>query len=255
MYKELGRDDHLRLLNLQPDELPRALLLLGVLDVHEGAKRFAGYLDDATFSRSELSASGIPYYLGSHAGVKVALTASFGGPMAAFMAHTWAAAGIPAIVQLGWYGALQHGTALGDVVVPRHAERQDGVSDWYLSKGILADATPELSSAISTALRDRGVTVHEHGIFSTPALLAESRDVIADWSRHGYHGVDMETAATFAVAKSLGVPRAAALLRIDDLVTEEHSLADGLRGDHRRFMRERERDVMHAVIEAVAALD
>lgn len=255
MYKELTREDHLRMLGLKPGELPRALLLLGVLDVHEGAKRFAGYLDEATFSRSELSASGIPYYLGSHAGVTVALAASFGGPMAAFMAHTWAAAGIPTIVQLGWYGALQTGTALGDVVVPRHAERQDGVSDWYLPKGILADATPELAASITTALRDRSITVHEQAIFSTPALLAESRDVIADWSRHGYHGVDMETGATFAVAKSLGVHRAAALLRIDDLVTEEHSLADGLKGDHRRFMRERERDVMHAVIEAVGAVD
>lgn len=255
MYKELGRDDHLRLLNLERDRMPRALLLLGVLDVHEGAKRFAGYLEDAIFSRSEMSASGLPYYLGHHAGVNVALTASFGGPMAAFHAHTWAAAGIPAIVQLGWYGALQPGTALGDVVVPRHAERQDGVSDWYLQKGILADATPELSSAITATLRDRDIPVHEFGIYSTPALLAESRDVIADWSRHGYHGVDMETAATFAVAKSLGVHRAAALLRIDDLISEEHSLADGLRGDHRKFMRERERDVMHAVIEAIGSLD
>lgn len=255
MYKELGRDDHLRLLNLDHDRMPRVLLLLGVLDVHEGAKRFAGYLQGATFSRSELSASGLPYYLGHHAGVEVALAASFGGPMAAFHAHTWAAAGIHTIVQLGWYGALQHGTGLGDVVVPRHAERQDGVSDWYLPKGILADSTPELSSAIVATLRDRGIPVHEFGIYSTPALLAESRDVIADWSRHGYHGVDMETAATFAVAKSLGVHRAAALLRIDDLVAEEHSLADGLHGDHRKFMRERERDVMHAVIEAVGSLD
>ncbi len=255
MYKELGREDHLRLLNLNPEELPRVLLVLGILDVHEGAKRFASYLTDVTFSRSETSASGLPYYLGTHAGTRVALAASFGGPMAAFHAHTWAAAGIHSIVQLGWYGALQPGTELGDVVVPRHAERQDGVSDWYLAKGILADATPALASAISATLRSRDIRVHEHAIFSTPALLAESREVIADWSRHGYHGVDMETAATFSVAKSLGVHRAAALLRIDDLVAEEHSIADGLRGEHRRFMRERERDVMHAVIEAVAGLE
>ena len=254
MYKELVREDHLWLLNLDADALPQVLLLLGALDVHESAKRFAGYLEEATFSRSELSASGIPYYLGSYGGTRVALASSFGGPMAAFMAHTWASTGIPSIIQLGWYGALQHGTSLGDVVVPRHAERQDGASDWYLPKGILADSTPELSSMIAASLRDRGIPVHEHGIFSTPALLAESREVIADWSRHGYHGVDMETAATFAVAKSLGVHRAAALLRIDDLVGEEHSLADGLHGDHRRFMRTREREVMHAVIDAVGSL-
>ena len=253
MYKELGPADHQRMLALTEGDLPEVVLLLGVFDVHEGAKRFAGYLDDVRFSRSETSVSGLPYYLGTHNGTRVALSACFGGPMAAMFAHTWCGAGVATVVQLGWYGALQPGTQLGDVVVPRHAERQDGASDWYLAKGILADATPELAQAISDRLRQRDIPVNEHAIFSTPALLAESREVIADWSRHGWHGVDMETAATFAVAKHLGARRAAALLRIDDLVSEEHSIAEGLRGDHRTFMRTRERDVMHAVIEACAA--
>lgn len=253
MYKELGPADHQRMLALTGADLPEVVLLLGVFDVHEGAKRFAGYLDDARFSRSETSVSGLPYYVGTHNGTRVALSACFGGPMAAMFAHTWCGAGVATVVQLGWYGALQPGTQLGDVVVPRHAERQDGASDWYLAKGILADATPELAQAISDRLRQRDIPVNEHAIFSTPALLAESREVIADWSRHGWHGVDMETAATFAVAKHLGARRAAALLRIDDLVSEEHSIAEGLRGDHRTFMRTRERDVMHAVIEACAA--
>jgi uridine phosphorylase len=255
MYKELGPADHQRMLALTGADLPEVVLLLGVFDVHEGAKRFAGYLDDARFSRSETSVSGLPYYLGTHNGTRVALSACFGGPMAAMFAHTWCGAGVATVVQLGWYGALQPGTQLGDVVVPRHAERQDGASDWYLAKGILADATPELAQAISDRLRQRDIPVNEHAIFSTPALLAESREVIADWSRHGWHGVDMETAATFAVAKHLGARRAAALLRIDDLVSEEHSIAEGLRGDHRTFMRTRERDVMHAVIEACAATE
>ena len=253
MYKELGQADHLRMLALTEAELPDVFLLLGIFDVHQGAKRFSAYLEDPVFSRSETSASGIPYYMGTHKGIKVAISGCFGGPMAALFAHTWCGAGVKTVIQLGWYGALQAGTKLGDVVVPHHAERQDGVSDWYLAKGILADATPELASAIVEQLRARNIPLHEQAIFSTPALLAESREVIADWSRHGWHGVDMETAATFAVAKHLGARRAAALLRIDDLISEEHSIAEGLRGDNRALMRARERDVMHAAIEAAAA--
>jgi len=252
MYKELGAADHLRMLALEESELPDVVLLLGIFDVHRGAERFAAYLEGAQFSRSETSASGLPYYIGTHAGTRVAISGCFGGPMAALFAHTWCGAGVKTVIQLGWYGALQPGTNLGDVVVPRHAERQDGVSDWYLAKGILADATPELAAAIVRRLGERGISTSEQAIYSTPALLAESREVIADWSRHGWHGVDMETAATFAVAKSLGARRAAALLRIDDLISEEHSIAEGLVGDHRTFMRGRERDVMHAVIEAAA---
>lgn len=241
------------MLALAEGRLPQMLLLVGIFDVHRGLERFAKYLDDPVSSRSETSVSGIPYYTGNHQGTRVALATCFGGPMAAMFAHTWCGAGVKTVVQLGWYGALQSGTKLGDVVVPRHAERQDGVSDWYLPKGILADATPELAAAIAARLRERAIPVHEKPIYSTPALLAESREIIADWSRHGWHGVDMETAATFAVAKHLGARRAAALVRIDDLLSEEHSLAQGLHGDVRTFMRDRERDVMHAVIEAAAA--
>ena len=84
------------------------------------------------------------------------LAVCLGGPMAAMHVHTFCGAGVPVVIQLGWFGALQPGMALGDVLVPRHAERQDGVSDWYLAKGILADSTPGLSSAITANLKVRG---------------------------------------------------------------------------------------------------
>lgn len=252
MYRELTAADHRRVLGITDDEVPDVLLLLGILDVEMGARRFAAYIEDPFLLREERKT--VPAWLGRWKGLKVALAAALGAPMAAFWVHSFVAAGTPRVVQLGWYGALQHGTSLGDVVVPRHAERQDGASDWYLAKGILADATPALATAIATQIAARGITVEERAIFTTPALLAESREVIADWSRHGWLGVDMETAATFAVAKSLGAQRAAALIRIDDLVNEEHSLADYTPREVRAFMRARELEVTQAVLDAIEPL-
>ena len=248
MYRELTAADHQRIAGLRGEPIPDVLVLVGIFAVHHGAERFAAYLDESKYNHR------FPGFLGRHQGLNVALAAVFGGPMAAMQAHTWCAAGVPVVLQLGWFGALQPGMQLGDVLVPRHAERQDGVSDWYLPKGILADSTTDLDDAICARLESRAIPYGRHGIYSTPALLAESREVIADWSRHGYQGVDMETAATFAVAKSLGAKRSAALIRIDDLITEEHSLVEPLRGYHRSFMRERESQVLHAALEAVASL-
>ena len=245
MYRELGPDDHRRILGIEAGDVPDVLLLVGVFAVQPGAERFAAYLDEASL---------LPHYpawMGRYRGTRVALAACFGGPMAAMHAHTWCGGGVPAVVQLGWFGALQPGMALGDVVVPGHAERQDGVSDWYLPKGILADASPDLSRAIAARLRALAIPASEHAIYSTPALLAESREVIADWSRHGWQGVDMETAATFAVAKALGARRAAALIRLDDLVAEEDSLADRMPRERRDFLRQREREVMLGVLDAI----
>jgi uridine phosphorylase len=248
MYRELGPDDHRRILGIEPEQVPDVLLLLGMFDVHRGAQRFSAYLEDAQPLRK------FPGFLGRSGELKVGLAACFGGPMSALHAHTWCGAGTPVVVQLGWFGALQPGMQLGDVVVPRHAERQDSVSDWYLSKGILSDATPELAATIVASLKARSIAVSEHAIYSTPALLAESREVITDWSRHGWQGVDMETASTFAVAKALGAKRAAALMRIDDHVSEEDSLATHMPAERLAILRGREREVVEAVLEAVAAL-
>jgi uridine phosphorylase len=247
VYRELTADDHRRVLGLREGPLPDLLILLGVFDVESGGARWAAYLGLERMRR-------YPAWTGEAGGLRVALAACLGGPMAAVHVHTWCGAGVPVVVQVGWYGALQPGTALGDVAVPRHAERQDGVSDWYLPKGILADATPELAAGIAGRLREGGVTVHEHAIFSTPALLAESRDVVADWSRHGWHGVDMETAATFAVAKALGAQRAAALIRFDDLVGEEDSLVDRMPAERLARLRAREPEVLAAVVDAAQEL-
>lgn len=247
MYRELTAEDHRRILGIDAGQAPDVVLLVGLFAIERGAGRFAAYLEDP------VPLNNYPAYLCGYHGLRVAVAACFGGPMAALHAHTWCGAGVQTIVQLGWFGALQHGIARGDVVVPRHAERQDGVSDWYLPKGILADSTPGLSGAIAAELRNRGVAVHEHAIYSTPAILAESREVIADWSRHGYLGVDMETAATFAVAKALGARRAAALIHLDDLVAEEDSIAEPIDRDRLRFLRERERAVVDAVLDAVRA--
>jgi uridine phosphorylase len=248
MYRELHAADHQRILGLEAHELPDVVLMVGALDVTKSALRFAGYFEDVAPLRS------FPGFTARRGPTRVGLVGVFGGPMAALHAHTWLAAGVPAVVQLGWYGALQHGTNLGDVIVPRHAERQDGVSDWYLPKGILADATPAFAEAIAAHLESASVPVERHAIYSTPALLAESREVIADWSRHGYFGVDMETAATFAVAKSIGAKRAAALIRIDDLVAEEDGLQHEMPRDRLHLLRSREPLVIDAVIAAVEGL-
>lgn len=248
MYRELTAEDHRRVLGIEAEQVPDVVLLVGLFNIERGAGRFAAYLEDPTLLRS------YPAYLCGYQGLKVALAACFGGPMAALHAHTWCGAGAQMVVQLGWFGALQHGMAIGDVVVPRHAERQDGVSDWYLPKGILADSTAELAAAMVGELRRRAITVHEHAIYSTPAILAESREVIADWSRHGYLGVDMETAATFAVAKALGASRAAALMRLDDLVAEEDSIAEPMDRERLLFLRDRERAVVDGVLDAVIAI-
>ncbi|GAB4327733.1 MAG: hypothetical protein Kow0010_11330 [Dehalococcoidia bacterium] len=247
MYRELDAAGLRAILRIDEDQLPGVLIVMGELHVQRAASRIAAYIEDPR----ELRAT--PGYLCRYNGLGVAVVGAFGAAMAANYVHLWCGAGVPLVFQLGWFGALQHGMDAGDVVVPHHAAREDGVSDWYLPKGILADATPELASAVAARLRARGINVNEGPLFTTPAMLAESREVIVDWSRHGWLGVDMETAATFAVAKHFGARRAAALILIDDLVGEKNSLADvATTRALAPLLREREEAVLRAVLDVAA---
>ena len=245
MYRELDPAAHRLILGITEDELPDVLVIFGELTVERAAKRMVEHLEQPEY---------LPRWAGYFAnfgGKRVAFHAAFGGAMAAHYVHIWCGAGVRTVLQLGWFGALQHGMDAGDVIVPEHAAREEGVSDWYLPKGVLADATPELSSANASTIRAAGVNVNEGPLFTTPSMLAESRDVIADWSRHGWLGVDMETAATFAVAKHFGARRAAALVLIDDLVGEKNSLADPTTTQKlSELLRERERQVLLAALGA-----
>ena len=190
-------------------------------------------------------------WLVEHDGRRYAIEVAFGAAMAGNIVHLWCGAGVPTVVQLGWFGALQPGSTAGDVLVPTHAAREEGVSDWYLAKGILADASPELAGAIAERLHALPGGVLEGPIFTTPSMLAESREVIADWGRHGWQGVDMETAATFAVARHFGAERAAALILVDDLVSESNLFPITSR-EVLAALHERERAVLLAVLEVLA---
>ena len=179
MYRELTPADHLNVIGIEGEALPDVALIVGAMAVQETGERFSAYL------RKPGPLAPLPLLRR-----RMARDARRAGRLLR------RANGCRARAYLVWRrrahgGAArlvrrsQHGTAFGDVIVPRHAERQDGTSDWYLPKGILADSTPALSDAITRSLTGRDITVHEQAIYSTPALLAESREVIADWSRHG----------------------------------------------------------------------
>ncbi len=242
-------EDHQRYLGLH-DGPPDALVIVGHFRPVRVTESFA-----RAFAGAERLRAAEAGWLVPHGAGRVALVGAAASPMAGHWAHLFARAGTPRIVQFGWYGACQPGTAAGDVLVPTRAARGDGVSRWYLDSRTPADASPELSTRLGTALEQRGLRVHRKPMYTTTSLMSESAEVIARWRRAGYHGVDMETAATLAVARAHEVERAAVLLRIDDLTTGEHDLFDPIAPDVLEAMAEYGRLAMLATVETVTTSD
>jgi uridine phosphorylase len=242
MYKTLTRDDWLNFLKIEADELPRALIL-------HGEWFSTSYYQDveALCGQSKLVAPLPTLRLARVRGETLGFGACYGSPQAATVLHPLAVLGIELVIQTGWYGALQPGMRLGDLLVGDWAFRADGTSDWYLPKGEAADATPELSAALLRACAARGISCHRGPLFSTSGIFAETVELIDAWRQAGYAGVEMETACTFAVAKHFGLRRAA-ILQLSDNLVESHHLFQRT-PDDRAMGARRRRELLEIAIE------
>lgn len=136
---------------------------------------------------------------------------------AATMAHMAGVLNLDKIILVGSCGGLPPKTA--PVLLPEKALREDGVSDWYLEGN---DPVPGDKELLQKAHRHLDELELEHDMDTVTTInhmLMEKKSDINRW-RGKAAGVDMETAAFYAVAAYFGVP-ATALLTKTEYLTED----------------------------------
>lgn len=155
-------------------------------------------------------------YCGRFDGADVlALSHGVGAAGAAIAFHELLGAGARAIVRVRTAGGLQDDSAIGDIVVPWAAIRQDGVTPKMVPEGFPAVAAPELAASLAAELAKKNALCRT-GLVATSDLfypgplghdLAPLRDC-------GALAAEMECSALF-VAASLKRAKAAAVLVLD----------------------------------------
>jgi uridine phosphorylase len=143
-----------------------------------------------------------------------------GAPLAAGFLEELIALGCGAFVAAGGAGVLVPEIALGHVIVPTAAVRDEGTSYHYLPAGRDAPASPEAVAAIVATLEAHGVPYATGKTWTTDALYRETRAKVARRVAEGCLSVEMEAAACFAVAAFRGVPFGQLLYAGDDLSGE-----------------------------------
>ena len=125
-----------------------------------------------------------------------------GAPLAASLFEDAIAHGCSSFVACGGAGALVPGLALGHVVVPDAAVRDEGTSSHYLPPAREVAADPE---AVAVAVLERNGVPHTVGkTWSTDAPYRETVGRIARRRAEGCITVEMEAAAFMAVARHRG---------------------------------------------------
>ena len=151
-------------------------------------------------------------------GRRVWVSVVFGAAMAATLAHFAGRLGARAVIQIGSMGGLTTGWEVGDVLVPSSVSGRDGVSR-QLSRGRAIEPSSELSQRLADEIGSRLAhgTVRRGPLVSTTTISLERPADVARWRRAGFAGVEMECAATLAIAQHLGAAAAGAFVLVDNL--------------------------------------
>lgn len=168
-----------------------------------------------------------------------------GAPLAAALLEEIIARGCRKFIACGGAGVLIPDLALGHIVVPTSAVRDEGTSYHYLPPSREVAASIDAVAAIEQTLSERGFAYLSAKTWTTDAIYRETVAKIAARRAEGCVTVEMEAAAFFAVAQFRGVTFGQMLYCGDDL--------SGATWDSRHWTRHESRETLFWLAAAACA--
>lgn len=144
-----------------------------------------------------------------------------GGAFAATMFEEIIARGCRKFVVCGSAGVLDDEIAMGHVLVPVAAIRDEGASFHYLPASREVTASPAAVVAIEKSLAQKEIPFIKTKTWTTAALYRETQQRMEQRKKDGCLAVDMEAASLFAVAQFRGVTIGQILYGGDSLAGEK----------------------------------
>ena len=144
-----------------------------------------------------------------------------GAPLAAAFLEEAIAIGCHKFIACGGAGVLDKSIAVGHLIVPETALRDEGTSYHYLPPAREVHAHPGAIEAISQTLNKHQVPFLQTKTWTTDAFYRETTPKIQRRRQEGCLAVEMEAAAFFAVAQFREVPFGQILYGGDDVSSPE----------------------------------
>lgn len=167
----------------------------------------------------------IPVYETVYEGKRVALTQGVVGAAAsAAIFEELIAFGAKKFIVCGGAGVLQKDIAVGHLVIPTSAVRDEGVSYHYLEPSREVEANKHAVEVIENEFINDDISYMKAKTWTTDAFYRETRDKIDLRVSEGCVTVEMEAAAFFAVSQFRNVVLGQILYGGDDLSGEKWDL-------------------------------
>jgi purine-nucleoside phosphorylase len=232
VLKELTKADWLNILGLPESRIPAVLILRGTRNFRSQYQAMLPYFENVL----ELGTpNGIleDVLIGEVRGQLVGFACVYGSPMASEVVHLFGVLGTRTVIQIGNCGALADDFLAGDLFVADRAFCGEGAAQYYKTDGKWVAASRILLQSKTLSALNRG-DYRIGSIYSTAALFAEGEKDIEQWFQEGFAAVDLETAATYAVAEHFGMDRLSILYAFDNPRCREHLLLSDAAKDVRR---------------------
>jgi purine-nucleoside phosphorylase len=162
-------------------------------------------------------------YTGDFEGTKI--TAINGGRFAADTGITTEIlcnAQAATMIRIGSCGALREDIKVGDLIVVDSAISGEGVTPYYVDHSkFKIQADERLTKNLIEVAKGSGLNVHVGKVWSTDAILRETREVVGKAVNQGAIAVDMVSSVFLTICQLYKVPATVILAVSDNVITGE----------------------------------
>lgn len=161
-------------------------------------------------------------YTGEYEGIKI--TTINGGRFSADTAITTEVvcnAEIKNIIRIGTCGALNEKTQIGDLIVVDSVIRGDGVTPYYVDEKFITTPDKKLCDTLIEVAKGIGSQVYTGKVWTTDAILRETREVVETKRKEGAIAVDMVSSCLLTISQLYNVRAASILAVSDNVITGE----------------------------------
>lgn len=145
-------------------------------------------------------------FIGERNGLKIAVTHAYGGAFSLDQTIQHAKLGAKMVILIGHFGGLKDGLRVGEIFIPSAAYRSDGASFHLLGKEDRFVYPTEAAEAwLKTYLRRHKIPYSSGIVKTVSTMVGQTANMIKEWKRGGFTGVDLESGVVFSAAKKFGL--------------------------------------------------
>ena len=154
----------------------------------------------------------------------IKITVGNGGRFSADSAITTevaCAGGVKCIIRAGSCGAMDENIQVGDIIIVDSVIRGEGVTPYYVKDNFKTVPDRQVLTQLQQAAKQIGVKFHIGPVWSTDALLRETREIVEEKRKQGAIAVDMVSSTLLTIAQLNKVKAGSILVVSDNLITGE----------------------------------